>query len=231
MIDLDKFCIELIGLNNGNAGTRREGNDWPETELSMIGQVRMMNIKELAEDIIQNNIEGDFIETGVWRGGACIFMAAILKNHNIKDRNIWVCDSFEGLPKPNSEKYPSDAGDNHHTFSQLAIPMEQVQENFKTHDLLSDQIKFVKGWFKDTLPTLPAKKFSLLRLDGDMYESTMDALVNLYPKLSVGGYVIIDDYGLIPCKTAVTHYCQKNNIDCEIIKIDGSGAYWKKVAP
>jgi O-methyltransferase len=118
-----------------------------------------------------------------------------------------VADSFEGLPKPNAEKYPKDAEDDHHTLSNhLAISLESVQENFKKFNLLNDQVKFLKGFFSETLPTSPIEKLSILRLDGDMYESTMDGLVNLYPKLSVGGYILIDDWGLQPCKDAINDY-------------------------
>ena len=79
-----------------------------------------------------------------------------------------------------------------------------MQANFRAYRVLDDKVKFLKGWFKDTLPGAPIRSLAILRLDGDYYESTMDALTNLYDKLSVGGYVIIDDYG----EDSWT-YCQK----------------------
>ena len=107
--------------------------------------------------------------------------------------------------------------------------IEQVQENFKRFDLLDDKVKFLKGWFKDTLPSAPIDHLAIIRLDGDMYESTMDGLVNLYHKLSSGGFIIIDDYGTIPaCKKAVHDFRDKNGITEEIINIDDSGYYWQK---
>jgi O-methyltransferase len=140
-----------------------------------------------------------------------------------------VADSFERLPKPNKEKYAADKGDRHYILDELAIPMEVVKNNFRKYDLLSDNIKFLKGWFKDTLPIAPIEKLSILRLDGDMYESTMDGLVNLYHKLSVDGYIIIDDWGAIPaCKQAVMDFRAMNNITEEIVTIDWTGVYWKK---
>jgi len=155
-------------------------------------------------------------------------MAAILKAYNQK-RNVWVADSFEGLPKPNADKYPHDKDDVHHTKTRLAISKEEVENNFKNYSLLGENIKFLKGWFKDTLPKAQIDKLALVRLDGDMYESTMDGLINLYPKLQSGGYIIIDDWGAVPaCKKAVLDYREKNNITEDIILIDWGGVYWKK---
>jgi O-methyltransferase len=194
----------------------------------MAGNKRLLNIQTLAEDVIDKNIPGDFIETGVWRGGACIFMSAILRAYGVTDRNVYVCDSFQGLPPPKDHEYPVDRGDTHHTAPFLAVNLEQVQQNFEGYDLLTDQVKFVKGWFSDTLPTLAVEKLAILRLDGDMYESTIVALENLYPKLSVGGYVIVDDYGLPNCRRALADYREYHGIDSEYITIDNSSVYWVK---
>jgi hypothetical protein len=156
-------------------------------------------------------------------------MRAILKAYDIKDKMVWCADSFEGLPAPDPEKYEADKNDRFYTFDELRISLDIVKENFKKYDLLDDQVKFLKGWFKDTLPTAPIKKLSILRLDGDMYESTMDALTNLYPKLSSGGYIIIDDWGSVEgCQLAVKDYRKSNNINEEIIPIDNDGIFWKK---
>lgn len=234
------FMLENMLKNKGftvrekipyNKDRRERGLDWPAYAESMIGLKRMENIEFCVKDTIQNNIPGDLIETGVWRGGSVIFMRALLKVAGVTDKIVWAADSFEGLPKPDEEKYAADKGDNHHTLSDiLAISEEEVRNNFKKYGLLDDQVKFLKGWFKDTLPTAPIEKLSVLRLDGDMYESTIQALDALYPKLSVGGYLIIDDYGVVPgCKKAIMDYRQQHNLTEEIIDIDGSGAYWKKL--
>lgn len=213
-----------------DAEKRLNGLDWPANAESMIGIKRMENIEHCVTDVINNNIEGDLIETGVWRGGATIFMRALLKALEVKDRNVWVADSFEGLPKGNSDKYEYDKGDKHHVYEELAVSLEKVQNNFKKYDLLDGQVKFLKGWFKDTLPTAPIQKIAVLRMDGDMYESTMDALVNLYHKVSVGGYIIVDDWVAVKgCKAAVEDFIKASNIKAEIIPIDFSAVYWKKV--
>lgn len=157
-------------------------------------------------------------------------MKAVLASYGISDRVVWVADSFAGLPEPNSYKYPEDAGDIHHKIKILAVSCDQVKANFVKYGLLDDQVKFLQGWFKDTLPSAPIMALAVIRLDGDMYESTMDGLENLYPKLSQGGYIIIDDYVLPPCRKAVHEYRNRNGLTDDIVDIDGIGAFWKKTA-
>lgn len=209
---------------------RASGTDWPPPPMAdtMIGLKRLDNLQACVADVIKNKVPGDLIETGVWRGGASIFMRAVLKAYGVTDRTVWVADSFEGLPAPDAEKYPADAGDIHHQLMFLAVSCEQVKANFAKYGLLDEQVRFLKGWFKDALPHAPIEKLAVMRLDGDLYESTMDGLVSLYPKLSVGGYVIIDDYVLKGCQQAVHDFRAKFGITDEIVDIDGTGAYWQR---
>ena len=219
----------ICEVKEPNLELRINGIDWPLYADSMIGLKRMENIEYCVTKALEENVPGDLIETGVWRGGSVIFMAALLKEKKITGRKVWVADSFEGLPKPNEEKYIHDKGDIHYLFPELAISIDTVKDNFRKYDLLTDNIVFLKGWFKDTLPTAPIERLAVMRLDGDLYESTMDGLVNLYPKLSKGGYVIIDDWGVLPgCKKAVLDYRHQHSITDEIIEVDASGVYWKK---
>jgi O-methyltransferase len=208
---------------------RRKGVDWPVFAHTMIGVKRLDNLQFCVEEVLAKDVPGDLIETGAWRGGACIFMRAILKAYDVKDRLVWVADSFEGLPKPDPEKYPADAGDKHHTFKPVAVSLEQVKANFEKYGVADEQVRFLKGWFKDTLPTAPIQRLAILRLDGDMYESTMDGLSNLYAKVSPGGYIIVDDYGAVPaCKKAIEDYRNANGINDPVRDIDGSGVFWQK---
>ncbi len=208
---------------------RLRGRDWPLRAHSMIGRVRMENLRGAVEYVLQENIPGDFIETGVWRGGACILMRALLVAYGVTDRVVWCADSFEGLPKPDAQRYPADAGDQHHTFAPLAVSLDEVKANFAHYALLDDQVRFLKGWFKDTLPGAPIERLAILRLDGDMYESTMDGLNALYAKVSPGGVVIVDDYGAVDaCKQAIGDFRQAHGIHEPIRDIDGIGAFWVK---
>lgn len=223
------------GLVLAKAGTfdpakRADGSDWPPYAHTMVGLKRLDNLQECLEDVLRNNVIGDVIETGTWRGGAAIFMRGVLKAHNVSDRVVWVADSFAGLPIPNAEKYPADRDEVLHANPYLAVSLEQVKANFERYGLLDEQVRFLKGWFKDTLPQAPVERLALLRLDGDYYESTMDALVHLYPKLSLGGFVIVDDYGAVSgCKQAVLDYRQAQCISEAIASIDWGGVYWKKM--
>lgn len=225
---LAKRKLVITGSFEQGVELREKGLGWPINGYSMIGTKRLNNIQFCIESVIKNNVEGDFIETGVWRGGACIFAKALINMYG-ENRTVWVADSFKGLPKPNIELYPADKGDDLYSLEQLRISKAQVQKNFERFNLLDDKVKFLEGWFKDTLPTAPIEKLAVIRLDGDMYESTMDGLVNLYHKLSPGGFIIIDDYGVIEaCRKAVHDFREKNGITEEIHNIDDSGYYWQK---
>jgi Macrocin-O-methyltransferase (TylF) len=213
-----------------NIQLRELGRDWPSQAHSMIGNARMANLRSIAEIVLNEGIPGDFIETGVWRGGACIMMRAVLKAYGIVDRKVWVADSFCGLPKANPA-VAADAGDRHHEFPELAISLDQVQSNFAKYGLLDDQVRFLAGWFSETLPSAPIERLAVLRLDGDMYESTMDALASLYDKVSVGGFVIVDDFGAVPgCRDAILDFRRNRQIEDPIQPIDGFGVFWRKTA-
>lgn len=241
-LELMKLCLtnsiyqdSSTAWNNPQSTTyqqeiRENGLDWPNVAHTMIGLHRLNNLQFCVEDVLKNKIEGDLIETGVWRGGASIFMRAILKAYGNLEKLVFVADSFEGMPVPNPALYPADKNlEFWENYTILAVSLPEVQSNFQRYGLLDDQVVFLKGWFKDTLPNAPIEKLAVMRLDGDFYESTMDALVNLYPKLSIGGYVIIDDYALTFCAQAVHDFRKKYNITDTIHRTaDGIAGYWKR---
>lgn len=207
---------------------RHEGRVWRQYPDTMIGKLRMANIRQCVEQVIADDVPGDLIETGAWRGGACIYMRGILAAHSIKDRKVYVADSFEGLPMPDEDNHPADKGDTHYLLDFLAVDLDSVKRNFARFNLLDDQVIFLKGWFKDTLPSAPIQKISILRLDGDMYGSTMDALTALYDRLSPGGFCIIDDYALDGCRKAVDEFREQRRIEAPLQKIDWTGRFWRK---
>lgn len=200
----------------------------PPGIMTMIGSKRMDSLRDMVIDVIERDVPGDCIETGVWRGGACIFMRGILRAYGSADRTVYVADSFQGLPAPDAEKYPADEGLDLYKYDELAVGLEDVRANFERYGLLDDQVVFVKGWFRDTLPGLRDRRWALIRLDGDLYESTMDGLVNLYPQLSPGGWIIIDDWQIPACAQAVHDYRTEKGITEEIVDIDGWGVCWQK---
>lgn len=206
------------------------GLDWPADALTMIGMQRLTSLQHCVETVLEDGVPGDLVECGVWRGGASMLMRAVLKVYGDETRTVWLADSFEGVPAPDAKNYKTDKGDKlYRAAGVLAVSEAQVRANFERYGLLDDQVRFLPGWFKDTLQDAPIERISVLRLDGDLYESTIQALDALYPKLSSGGFCIIDDYHPIPaCKQAVTDYRKNHGISEPIVEVDGTGVLWRK---
>lgn len=206
---------------------RRQGKDWPGVGVTMCGFKRLNNLASCISSVHDEKVPGDIIEAGVWRGGASIFARGVLKLLGVTDRKIWVADSFEGLPRPESEKYPEDAGSEFYKVDYLKVSLEEVKRNFELFGMLDEQVEFIPGYFEDTLKDAPIQKIAVARLDGDMYSSTISSLDALYHKISPGGYLIIDDYSLDECKAAVSDFRAEHGIQSEIREIDWTGIYWR----
>jgi O-methyltransferase len=195
---------------------------------TLIGPRGLDNLQHCIRSVVQNNVPGDLIETGVWRGGAAIFMRAALKALGDTTRLVWAADSFRGLPPADPTRRPAAAGMDWSRMDWLAVPLEEVKRNFARYGLLDDQVRFLVGWFHETLPGAPIERLAVLRLDGDMYGSTMDALRALYPKLSVGGYAIIDDYWVSECQAAVDEYRAAYGVTEELQRVDRAIVFWQR---
>lgn len=206
---------------------RTEGTDWPQLGETMVGMQRLDHLQMLVERVLDEGVPGDLLEAGVWRGGASIFMQAVLTLHGATDRQVWVCDSFQGLPPPDPN-IPADAGSKFHKFDMLAVSEETVRGNFARYGLLGDNVLFVKGFFEETLAHVPVTQLAILRMDGDMYSSTMATLEPLYDKVAPGGFVVIDDYWLTECEKAVSDFRARRGIEAPIERIDASSAFWRK---
>jgi O-methyltransferase len=220
-----KRGVILIRPFRYNPELRQKGIDWPLFGYTMTGRDRLDRLHQCIDTILSENVPGDIVETGVWRGGSMILASALLKD---SDRKIWCCDSFEGMPVPTVQGRSFSETEDFSDLDYLNVSLEHVKENFRRFGLLSDRVEFLKGWFSDTLPTAPIEQIALLRLDGDLYESTRDALVPLYPKVSQGGFVIVDDYNSWEgCKQAVTEYREAHGITAPIVPIDNHAVYWR----
>src|SRR5207249_3161828 len=221
---LAKRRLLLVRANPYDAAKRAKGDDFPWFAFTLSGEARLGNVEACIRDVLANGVPGDFIETGVWRGGTVIFMHAMLRVLGVTDRLVWAADSFGGSRE---ETGVSGGWSYSHTES-LRVSLEQVMANFERFGLLADRVRFLKGCLCNTLPKAPIEKLALLRLDGDLYHSTMDALTNLYGKVSKGGYVIVDDYlGWPACRKAVHDFLGSRGLRPEIRKIDHQGAYWR----
>eukprot|EP00300_Choanocystis_sp_HF-7_P022923 c22556_g1_i1.p1 GENE.c22556_g1_i1~~c22556_g1_i1.p1 ORF type:complete len:361 (+),score=-31.31 c22556_g1_i1:47-1129(+) len=223
-----------------NAETRLKGHDHPYLGLSMIGFLRMQSLQDILITIMQSNIDGDFVETGVWRGGASMFAQGVIRGYHYahlnsnkkgsEKRKVFVCDSFQGLPEGNKLLHPADTGwDN---FPYMSVKLETVKKNFERFSLLDDDVVFVKGFFNVTMRALVKQRrinsISILRMDGDIYSSTMDVLYNLYDKVSVGGYVIIDDWEGFPAQNAVLDFFSTHDIYPSLVRVDDLSVFWRK---
>lgn len=200
------------------------GEDCAVDGETMIGMHRLTSLQRCVESVLADDVPGDLVECGVWRGGASILMRAVLAAYDDKTRCVWLADSFAGCPRPDTANYRADAELRFDRFAGMAVSESQVRANFERYGLLDDQVRFLPGWFKDTLPDAPIDRIALLRLDGDLYESTIQALDALYPRLSPGGFCIIDDYQTIAaCRQAVTDYRAEHRITEEIFEVDTCG--------
>lgn len=206
-------------LESGHESTNRV-----EDAETMLGTRQLDHMQKCIADVLDRRVPGDLIETGVWRGGMTIFMRAVLKAFDVKDRKVWVADSFAGLPPVDRRKetFAWKAGD-------MAVSLETVRNNFARYGLLDDQVIFLKGFFSDTLPTAPIRQLAILRVDADLYDSTVDVLGSLYSALSPGGYAIFDDYQNLPdCRRAIDEFRMKHEINEEICGIDERAVFWRK---
>jgi hypothetical protein len=188
--------------------------------------------------MINKKIAGDFVECGV-AAGAQIMAMSLANIHKSGNRTIWAFDSFEGIPMAGEfDDVQVGIGEiKHDKFAPLeerlvssgitVHSMENVQETFKRYNLPLDNVNFVKGWFQHTVPVNEVEEISILRLDGDLYESTLVCLQHLYPKVVTGGAVIIDDYALTGCRLAVEHYFESIKQDMpDMICVDGNMVHY-----
>lgn len=215
-------------LDDEQLRLRAMGSDWPFSGLTMVGLERLDGLQASIESVVADRVEGDLIETGAWRGGASILARATLDTLGASERTVFVADSFRGLPAPDQRAYPEDQELDLSYVDFLAVPVEEVRSYFARFGC-EQGVEFVEGFFDQTLPGLRDHPWSIIRLDGDTYEATWLGLEALYPSLSAGGYLIVDDYGLIKeCRRAVSDYRDEHGITEPIEKIDWNGVRWRR---
>jgi O-methyltransferase len=210
---------------------RAEGRDWPPTADTMIGRQRLDHVLGCARTVVEEGVPGDFAECGIWRGGVVALLRGVLAAYGDTERSVWGADSFAGLPVPDPARYPADEGYDWSGVDTLKVPADEVLANIARYGLLDDRVHLLEGWFEDTLRDAPIEALSVLRVDGDLYQSTMDVLVALEPKVSPGGFVIIDDYnGWEPCRRAVDDYRAAQEITAALATVDWMAVCWRKEA-
>ncbi|MBV9019457.1 MAG: class I SAM-dependent methyltransferase [Ktedonobacteraceae bacterium] len=227
--DFDKDDIELI----------RKVQPFTKT-----GPVRIFSLIKAVEYVVNSRVPGDIVECGVWKGGSIMAIAYTLLKLGETTRNIYLFDTFEGMTTPTKEDITYEG------LKASDLLRLEVGEKYRTSDVWSyasiDQVKkavlstgydatkihFVKGCVEETLPEKAPERISLLRLDTDWYESTRHELLHLFPRLSVHGVIIIDDYGhWLGAKKAIDEYLRENTISLLLNRIDYSGRIGVKSHP
>jgi len=217
--DFQPGHIEIINSVKGNTMTSPE---------------RIFSLVEATKYVVENNIPGDIVECGVWRGGSIMAVLKVLQQLKSSDRHIYLYDTFEGMSEPTADDVAIDGNtakqllqQNKKTEQDLVwaySAIEVVENNIKPLGYDPSRIHFVKGKVEDTIPGTIPEKISLLRLDTDWYESTKHELEHLFPRLSKGGILILDDYGHWQgAKKAADEYFSNNNINIFLSRVDYTG--------
>src|SRR5579875_3846571 len=153
----------LRGMNGSDQSKRELRLDWPAEAETMIGMQRLTSLQHCVETVLTEDIPGDLIECGVWRGGACILMRAVLAAYGDETRRVWLADSFQGVPRSDPANYKADKGIRaDFAAGILGVSEAEVRANFERYGLLDDQVRFLPGWFKDTLRDAPIDRIDVL---------------------------------------------------------------------
>jgi hypothetical protein len=198
---------------------------------SQLSTVRLLTLYRLSSEIQKSGLKGDVVECGVWNGGASAIMARAYKDAGGKtERSFWLFDSFEGLPTPSDKDSKTD---NSIFFKGICKgEPEKVKYIFNKLSVPIDNVKIVKGWINETLPQSNLGLVSLLHIDVDWFKSVETALDNIYDKVVIGGYIVVDDYYFLEgCKKAVSSFLKKRGLEdkIKIIKVDLSAVYFQKI--
>ena len=239
-----KKTIKDLGIGkNADPGEPKFPPDFDSQEIAIIRKVKpytMTNVERIfaliqsVRYLLNANISGSIVECGVWRGGSMMAVAYAILQSGKPKRDLYLFDTFEGMTKPSHLDISCLRESATDLFVQLKrteqssewcyAPLEEVQRNLFSTGYPQDNLRFIKGRVEDKLPSLAPETIALLRLDTDWYESTRHELIHLYPRLSPGGVLIIDDYGYWEgAQKATDEYLSQNNINLLLHRIDSAG--------
>jgi len=237
-----KRIIRRIGIKSSRARQAKEiPPDFDEqtrrilgavSEYTLTGHERVQALVNAVRYVVANNIEGDFVECGVWRGGSSMAVALALKELHEERRHLYLYDTYEGMSAPTEKDVALDGNAANATFANrqssedssdwCRSPIDEVQANLASTGYPMDKMHFVKGKVEDTIPgQMPAGAIAILRLDTDWYESTRHELLHLYPRLVRSGVLIIDDYGhWAGARKAVDEYIAQQKLCLLLNRVD-----------
>ncbi len=209
-------------------------------DYTMTSVERMYTLYKAIQYVSDIKIPGDIVECGVWKGGSSMVSAYALLGKGDKKRKIYLYDTFKGMSEPTDKDlmagndYPAQKvwdkyqGDGHSKW--CYIPKEEVKKNMLSTGYPKENLVFVEGIVEDTLPKMAPDKIVLLRLDTDWYESTYHELIHLFPRLSKGGLLVLDDYGHWKgVREAVDKHFKENGIKILLNRIDNAGVIGIKI--
>jgi hypothetical protein len=213
-------------LRGDERRVRTAGMDWPMHGLTMVGLGRLDDLQACVESVVADGVEGDVIEAGSWRGGAAILTRATLDTLG-DARTVWVADSFQGFPEGEA---PDDGSLDLRSFAFLAAGLDEVRASFARLGC-AEGVRFVPGFFDETLPALAPGRWAIVRLDADSHDATLQALRCLYPGLALGGHLIVDDYGSFAgCRHAVDAFREEHGIAEPLEKVDSTCVRWRRAS-
>ena len=189
---------------------------------------RLDSLETQVRAVLSDGVPGDLAECGVWRGGAAVLMRAVLEATGDAERAVWLADSFAGPPPPDLAAFPEDAKSSLWAYPGMGATREEVEATFARHGLLDQRVRFLAGWFRDTLPSAPIDRLALLRVDGALYEATFLALEHLYPRLSPGGIVVVVHERLGRCRRAVQDFRSDHGITEPLEDVDRGTVAWRR---
>ena len=218
-------------------------SDFTKSDIEIIKKVRPFTLTsnerintllQATKYVVRNNILGDIIECGVWKGGSMMAVALTLLKEDRQDKDLYLFDTYEGMSKPTEYdiSFEGKKADNQFEENKKSedssdwcfASLDEVKQNVVNTGYNLEKIHFVKGKVENTLPKFAPKQISLLRLDTDWYESTKHELIHLFPRLVQGGVLILDDYGYWQgAKKAVDEYFSQNNTKILLNRIDQTG--------
>ena len=246
-VGLERIGYEVHRAGSRAAGVVEEPHDeaiWNSVkEYTMTGKLRVMALVQAVRFVVESGVPGDFVECGVWRGGSAMAIAMKLESMGVRDRRIWLYDTFQGMTEPTDADVEAHSGRRASDLLARTIRgdgsniwciagLSDVRRNMELTRYPEENIRFVEGDVLRTLPNTKPEQIALLRLDTDWYESTRVELSELYPRLQVGGICILDDYGYWRgSKQAADEYFAENGPRPLFNRIDCDGRLLVKTHP
>jgi hypothetical protein len=192
---------------------------------TLAGPERTISLIRAVKYLVENEIPGDLVECGVWKGGSMMAVALTLLRLNRADRRLWLYDTFTGMSEPTAEDISNCGYSAQKDFEAewLRISKEKVRAAIAKTGYDLGRVEFVEGKVEDTIPTRSPDRIALLRLDTDWYESTRHEFIHLYPRLSRGGVLLVDDYGHWQgARKATDEYIRDHRLRLLLSRIDHS---------